>query len=108
VLKFDHPDWVAMQTRQAGHDGGDPNATSEQLSEEELCDLVSTHDALDEQEPRILSDVFAASETSVKEVMRPRGDVTFLAGHLTLIEAADRVRDLPDSRYPVTATASTT
>ena len=51
--------------------GGDPNATSEQLSEEELRDLVSTHEDLDEQERRILSDVFAATETSVKEVMRP-------------------------------------
>jgi putative hemolysin len=60
--------------------GGDPHATSEQLSEEELRELVSTHDALDEQERRILSDVFAATETSVKEVMRPRGDVTFLPG----------------------------
>ena len=34
--------------------GGDPNATSEQLSEEELRELVSTHDDLDEQERRIL------------------------------------------------------
>src|SRR5688572_27107121 len=34
--------------------GGDPNATSEQLSEEELRDIVSTHDDLDEQERRIL------------------------------------------------------
>jgi putative hemolysin len=81
--------------------GGDPHATSEQLSEEELRELVSTHDALDEQERRILSDVFAATETSVKEVMRPRGDVTFLPGQLSLVEAAERVRDLPYSRYPV-------
>ena len=30
--------------------GGDPHATSEQLSEEELRDLVSTHEDLDEEE----------------------------------------------------------
>jgi putative hemolysin len=82
--------------------GGDPHATTEQLSEEELRHLVSTHDALDEQERRILSDVFAATETTLKEVMRPRGDVAFIAGDLRVEEAARQVRGLPYSRYPVT------
>ncbi|WP_107766137.1 hemolysin family protein [Nocardioides terrigena] len=82
--------------------GGDPHATSEQLSEEELRDLVSTHEDLDEEERRILSDVFAATETNVKEVMRPRTDVSFIDGGLTLAEAAAQVRDMPYSRYPVT------
>ncbi|MEO5662811.1 MAG: hemolysin family protein [Nocardioides sp.] len=82
--------------------GGDPNATSEQLSEVELRELVSTHDDLDEQERRILSDVFAATETSIKEVMRPRGDVSFVDGRLSLAEAARQVHDRPYSRYPVT------
>lgn len=82
--------------------GGDPRATSEQLSEEELRELVSTHEDLDEQERRILSDVFAASETKVKEVMQPRGDVAFLDGRLPLAEAARRVHTMPYSRYPVT------
>ncbi|WP_193611930.1 hemolysin family protein [Nocardioides lijunqiniae] len=82
--------------------GGDPNAAGEQLSEEELRDLVSTHEDLDEQERRILSDVFAATETTIKEVMRPRGDVSFVDGAMTVGEAALRVRELPYSRYPVT------
>ena len=82
--------------------GGDPQAAGEQLSEEELRELVSTHEDLDEQERRILRDVFAATETTLKEVMRPRGDVTFLAGSLPVAEAAATVRELPYSRYPVT------
>ena len=41
--------------------GGDPTATGEELSEEELRDLVSTHEGLEEQERRILQDVFNAS-----------------------------------------------
>lgn len=82
--------------------GGDPHATSEQLSEEELRELVSTHEELEPDERRILSDVLAATETSVKEVMRPRTDVTFVAGDLTLAEAAAQIGDLPYSRYPVT------
>lgn len=82
--------------------GGDPHATAEQVSEEELRELVSTHEDLDEQERRILRDVFAATETSLKEVMRPRGDVAFLPCDLPLTVAAERVRDMPYSRYPVT------
>ena len=82
--------------------GGDPKATSEQLSEDELRELVSTHDALEELERRMLSDVLGATETTVKEVMRPRGDVVFLPAELSLAEAANTVRDLPYSRYPVT------
>lgn len=82
--------------------GGDPHATGEQLSEEELRELVSTHQDLDDDERRILRDVFAATETTVKEVMRPRGDVEFMPAALPLTDAAARVRDLPYSRYPVT------
>ncbi|MGL5810258.1 MAG: hemolysin family protein, partial [Nocardioides sp.] len=82
--------------------GGDPHATTEQLSEDELRELVSHHEALDEQERRILQDVLRATETTVKEAMRPRGDVEFLSAKTPLVEAADRIRDLPYSRYPIT------
>ncbi|WP_235735012.1 hemolysin family protein [Nocardioides alcanivorans] len=82
--------------------GGDPHASSEQLSEEELREIVSTHEDLDEQERRILRDVFTATETSLKEVMRPRGDVAFLPGDLPVTAAAERVQELSYSRYPVT------
>lgn len=82
--------------------GGDPHATAEQVSEDELRELVSTHEDLDEQERRILRDVFAATETSLREVMRPRCDVAFLQSDLPLTAAAERILDMPYSRYPVT------
>lgn len=82
--------------------GGDPRATTEQLSEEELRELVSSHEALDEQERTILRDVLQAGDTTVKEVMRPRGDVEFLAAGTPIGQASARVRELPYSRYPVT------
>ncbi|MGZ5400813.1 MAG: hemolysin family protein, partial [Nocardioides sp.] len=82
--------------------GGDPHAAGGQVSEEELRELVSTHQDLEEEERRILRDVFAATETTLKEVMRPRGDVEFLQGTLPLTDAAPLVSDLPYSRYPVT------
>lgn len=82
--------------------GGDPQASGEQLSEEELRELVSTHEELEEDERRILRDVFAATETRLREVMRPRRDVVFLPGDLSVGEAVDRVHELPYSRFPVT------
>jgi putative hemolysin len=82
--------------------GGDPTATSEEMSEAELRDLVIAHEGLPEDERRILGDVFEATDRSVAEVMRPRGEVRFLAADRTLAEALDEVRDLPYSRYPVT------
>ena len=58
--------------------GGDPSATSEEISEQELRDLVDEHEGLAEDERKILSDVFDAGERTLSEVMRPRGDVVFL------------------------------
>ncbi|MEN5072911.1 hemolysin family protein [Isoptericola cucumis] len=82
--------------------GGDPGARSEEMSEEELRDIVIAHEGLPDDERRILTDVFAASERSVGEVMRPRGEVVFLHGDLTLDAAAEQVAEHPFSRYPVT------
>jgi putative hemolysin len=81
--------------------GGDPHATSDQVSQEELRDLVSTHEGLGEDERQIVTDVFAASRITLKEVMRPRGEVDFVDVHLLLVEAAAYVKTRPYSRYPV-------
>ena len=82
--------------------GGDPSATNEDVSEEELRDIVSSHEGLGDDERQILEDVFAATQRTVKEVMRPRGEVEFMSGDLTLAEAAELARAEPYSRYPVT------
>ena len=82
--------------------GGDPGAAGEELSKEELRDIVSTHEGLDEQERRILSDVLAARESTLREVMRPRGDVEFVRATMPLAEARALLRQSAHSRFPVT------
>ncbi len=82
--------------------GGDPSATAEEMTEEELRDLVVTHEGLAADERRILGDVFEAADRSLAEVMRPRGEVTFMPAGLTAAQATDLVRRHPYSRYPVT------
>ncbi|MEZ5096115.1 MAG: CNNM domain-containing protein [Nocardioides sp.] len=43
--------------------GGDPTATGEELTEEELREIVTSHEALEEDERQLLGDVFAATDT---------------------------------------------
>ncbi len=81
--------------------GGDPTATNSALSEEEVRDIVTSHESLEDDERQILSDVFAAAHSSVKELMRPRGDVVFVDGTSRVAEAASWARTQPYSRYPV-------
>ena len=82
--------------------GGDPHADREAVSAEEIRSIVRTTDALEDAESRVLADVFDASERTVVEVMRPRHQVDFLEGGLTLAEAREEIRDTGHSRYPVT------
>lgn len=81
--------------------GGDPNKAADELSEEELRDIVATHQSLPDEERRILDDVLSLRGRQVSEVMRPRPEVVALDGTATLTEAIAQVRELPFSRYPV-------
>ena len=81
--------------------GGDPKASGEEVSSEELQSLVTTHEGLGEEERRILSDVFAATRSTLREVMRPRVEVVFVDRSMPLVEAIDFVQGRPHSRYPV-------
>lgn len=82
--------------------GGDPSARSEEMSEEELREIVLAHESLPEDERRILDDVFQAGDRSLAEAMTPHGEVAFLRADTTLSEAAATVAAGPYSRYPVT------
>ena len=82
--------------------GGNPDATNDDVDEEELRMMISGHEDIPEGERRLVDDVFEAGDRSLSEVMKPRGDVTFLAGDLTLAEAVAVIVTEPYTRYPVT------
>ena len=86
--------------------GGDPDATREAITEEELRGLVAAHESLSGDERRLIDDVFAAGEMTVREVMVPRTEVEFLDGSVLAARAARQVLDQPHSRYPVTGESS--
>ncbi|KUG60220.1 hemolysin family protein [Nesterenkonia jeotgali] len=81
--------------------GGDPNRAAEELSEEELRDIVTTHEGLPADERRILDDVLSLRNRQLSEVMRPRPEVMALPGGSTVAEAVAHIQQLPFSRYPV-------
>lgn len=82
--------------------GFDPNEVESEVSNDELRVLVSSNTRLSTDEREILEDVFGAEQTIVAEVMRPRADVVFVDGTMSLTAAATFVRDQPYSRFPVT------
>ncbi|MFG6475413.1 hemolysin family protein [Microbacterium sp. P06] len=82
--------------------GGDPNKSADEMTEEELRDMVSSHEGLPEDERRILDDVLSLRDRQLSEVMRPRLEVIALDIDLPISEAMARVQHLPYSRYPIT------
>jgi putative hemolysin len=81
--------------------GRDPSEREESVSTQELWDMVSHNEALEEDSRSILADVFGAGERLLQEVMRPRTEVQFINGSMMLAEAREFTRSLPFSRYPV-------
>ncbi len=82
--------------------GGNPDASGDEVDEEELRMMISGHEDIPEHERKIVDDVFEAGDRSLAEVMKPRGDVVFLSGELTLAEAVAVITTEPYTRYPVT------
>ncbi|MQW74865.1 DUF21 domain-containing protein [Nocardioides sp. dk4132] len=82
--------------------GGNPDAASDEIDEDELRGMISGHTAIPAEERAIVEEVFEAGDRSVKEAMCPRPDVVFLPGEITLAEAVEIMAASPYTRYPVT------
>ncbi len=81
--------------------GIDPKAAKEQMSGEELRDLVAAHEELSVEEREMIDDIFAAGGRELREVMMPRTEVAFLDASMPIKAAVAMVIDQPHSRYPV-------
>jgi putative hemolysin len=81
--------------------GGDPNLNRERITEEELRDLVTAHEALSRDERALIDDVFDAGERQLREVMVPRTEVEFLDAGWSVTKAVTIASTLPHSRFPV-------
>lgn len=81
--------------------GGNPHSGKEQITGEELRDIVAATEELTAEERALIDDVFDAGDRELREVMLPRTEVAFLDASTPLDEAILEVSDAPHSRYPV-------
>lgn len=82
--------------------GGDPKASREEVSDEEIRQMVIGSQTLGDEERHIVDEVFEAGDRSLREVMVPRTEVDFLPGEMPAYKAIREVQGAPHSRYPVT------
>ena len=76
--------------------GGDPHRTAEEVTEQELRDMVTNQPGFTDQHRTILSGAFEIAGRTLVEVVRPRGDV-FVLDADTPCEVA--LRDLSGSSH---------
>ena len=81
--------------------GGDPRQNRQRMTEQEIRELVAGTPAISQDERRIVGEVFDAGKRQIREVLRPRTEVEFLAAGATVGEAAEIAASVPYSRLPV-------
>ncbi|MDR0990161.1 MAG: hemolysin family protein [Propionibacteriaceae bacterium] len=81
--------------------GGDPKASREAVTEEEIRAMVTESAFLGVEERQIVDEVFAAGQRTLREVMVPRTEAKFLDGDLPARQAITEIESAAHSRYPV-------
>lgn len=79
----------------------DPKAKGDEVSEDELVQMIARTGTLTEQEKDILEDVFDAGEKQLHEIMIPRTEVDFLDADMPVFKAMKIASEIGHSRYPV-------
>ncbi len=81
--------------------GGDPTLQREEVSGEELRDMVAIHDNFPPEQRRIIDGAFEIAERQLDQVMVPRNDVMVIDAAMTCAEALTAMLDSGHSRAPV-------
>jgi putative hemolysin len=81
--------------------GGDPSLQREEITEEELRDMVAAQRTFTDKQRKIIQGAFEIAERSLHEVLRPRRDVFVLSADLSAKAALRQLADSGHSRAPV-------
>lgn len=81
--------------------GGNPDATAEQLSSEELQDLVATHRGLSPEQREMISGALEINERVLREILIARRAVVMLPCDMPVDAARTRLVESGHSRAPV-------
>jgi putative hemolysin len=81
--------------------GGDPDRQREEVTGDELRDMVAIHETFPPDQRRIIDGAFEISERTLDEVMVPRNDVVVIDAESTCTEALTLLVESGHSRAPV-------
>ncbi len=81
--------------------GGDPNAAREEVSTEEIRDLVTQQQEFTPEQRTIISGAFEIADRILREILVPRRDVLMLPAGMPAPEALARLIESGHSRAPV-------
>jgi putative hemolysin len=81
--------------------GGDPNASREEVSTEEIRDLVTQQQEFTPEQRTIISGAFEIADRILREILVPRRDVLVVPGDSPSHEALRRLIEGGHSRAPV-------
>src|SRR5690606_34221291 len=83
--------------------GGDPAATREEMSQEELRDLLATQPNITRKQRTILTGAFEIADRNLRHVLIPRRDVVVVPASMPAQDAARFLAEHGHSRAPVVA-----
>jgi putative hemolysin len=81
--------------------GGDPKRQREEVTGEELRDMVAIHETFPPEQRQIIDGAFEIAERTLDEVMVPRNDVVIIDADATCNEALALLVESGHSRAPV-------
>lgn len=81
--------------------GADPEQQREEVTEEELRDLVAAQETFTPEQRQIIDGAFTISERSLSEVLRPRNDVFVVDADWSCIDALQELANSGHTRAPV-------
>ena len=82
--------------------GGRPESEGDEISPDELRDLVTSHKDLNPEQREIISGALDLHERMLREVLVPRGSVFTLSADTTVARARQQMASAGHSRVPVT------
>ncbi|MBM0233316.1 HlyC/CorC family transporter [Micromonospora sp. STR1_7] len=82
--------------------GGDPRANREEMTEDELREMLVSQRGLSAQQREILTGAFDIAGRTLREILVPRREVTALPASLSTDEGIRRLASAGRSRAPVT------
>jgi putative hemolysin len=107
VARLTHPIvWLLARSTEAvvRLGGFDPHAAREEVTEEEIKDMIAAQDSMPEEQRSIIAGALELDDRRLWQILVPRSEVLFVPAALDAASARERLIEAGLSRAPVTGT----